>query len=83
MYEVFEADPPERVARKRENQARIAEAVSAYHTHDFAECEAQCRLVMLLDPEDEVAAMYVRRCELIREHGLPPDGELVAVLTEK
>lgn len=83
VYEVFEADPPQRVARKRENLARIAEAVAAYQAHDFAACEAQCRLAMLLDPEDEVAAMYVRRCELIREHGLPPDGELVAVLTEK
>lgn len=83
VHEVYEADPPARVARKRENQARIAEAVAAYQARDFAACEAQGRLALLLDPEDEVAAMYVRRCELIREHGLPPDGDLVAVLTEK
>ena len=60
-----------------------AEAVAAYQAHQFAACEEQCRLVLLLDPEDEVAAMYIKRCELIREHGLPPDGDLVAVLTEK
>ena len=83
VHEVFEADPPQRVARKRENQTRIAEAVAAYQAHQFAACEEQCRLVLLLDPEDEVAAMYIKRCELIREHGLPPDGDLVAVLTEK
>ncbi len=83
VHEVFEADPPQRVERKRENQARIAEAVAAYQAHDFAACAAQCRLALLLDPEDEVAAMYIKRCELIREHGLPPDGDLVAVLTEK
>ena len=83
VYEVFEADPPERVAHKRENQARMAEAVGSYRARDFAECEAQCRLILLLDPDDEVAALYLRRCEFISEHGLPPEGDLVAVLTEK
>lgn len=83
VYEVYEADPPERIARKRENQARIAEAVAAFQDGDLDRCVEQCRLASLLDPEDEVAALYLQRCRLIQEHGLPPDGEMAAVLTEK
>ncbi len=83
VYEVFEADPPARAGRKRESLPRLAAVVAAYRARDFETCESECRLLQLLDPEDEVAAMYLRRCEVIREHGLPPDDELVAVLTEK
>jgi class 3 adenylate cyclase len=83
VFEVFEADPPQRLARKRENLARLAEAIAQFRAKDIEGCEMACRMILMLDPEDEVAAMYLRRCEKIQELGLSPEDELVTALTEK
>jgi predicted ATPase/class 3 adenylate cyclase len=83
VYEVFEADPPDRAARKRESRAGLSAAIAHYRARDFDACESECRLLQLMDPDDAVVARYLARCIAIREHGLSTNEDMVEVLTSK
>jgi hypothetical protein len=51
------------VVRKRESLQQIAEIVARYRSGDLEGCANECRTELMLDPEDEVAKLYLRRCE--------------------
>lgn len=70
IYEVFNNDPDDRFAKKRDSYAYLLEGISYYKLKEWD--QAINRLTRAVDtfPEDTVAAIYLERCLFLKRH--PP-----------
>ncbi len=62
VYEVFDADPPEIKEGKLKNYQIFVEALYNYNSHKFRAAEQLFAECLRLNPRDNVAQIYRRRC---------------------
>ncbi len=67
VYEIFDADPPQRREGKLVTKTRFEEALLLYNLHSFREAAKQFAEVLSVNPEDTVARIYLDRCQAINE----------------
>ncbi|MCX9155330.1 AAA family ATPase [Niveibacterium sp. 24ML] len=63
LYEVLDAEAPERREAKLATRAALATAMQLYDARDFSAALAAFRHVSAQDPEDEVPTEFIARCE--------------------
>jgi len=66
VYEVMDADPPERRAAKEATRPSFESAVRLFHDRAFNEAQRLFRLVLAMDPDDAVSLQYLERCGTIQ-----------------
>ncbi len=79
LYEFFDVDEPEIVAKKIEMMAQFSEAMELYKNGDFQkalalfkQCSADC-------PEDTVSPAYIKRCTTLSR--IPPGKDWAGIST--
>lgn len=60
-FELIEADPERVRERKRASAAEFAAGLDRFHRGDFAESSVHFKRVLLADPADEAARLYLQR----------------------
>ena len=83
IYEVFDGDSDEMIALKKETLSEFEQAILSYNLGEFSQAMAGFEKVLTINPQDEAAKLYLKRCEQFQKYGLPPNWDGVAVLTEK
>lgn len=68
VYEVFDANKPNVVALKVETQADFEQGFVLYHSEEFDDALDLFETVLLANPEDKVAQVYVTRCLNAKNH---------------
>jgi PAS domain S-box-containing protein len=63
VFEVFDTDPAESIDLKQETKAKFEEAIILYHQKEFEEAYRIFREVIQINPQDKVAAIYIKTCE--------------------
>lgn len=70
VYEVFDADPPEQVKLKRQTQKNFTQGLKLYHAREFAEARQHFEEVLGIHAEDQVAKIYLTRCQLQKNYAI-------------
>ncbi|NJD08480.1 MAG: GAF domain-containing protein, partial [Methylococcaceae bacterium] len=71
LYEVLDAEPPERRAAKLATRQRLHAAIDLFYARDFSGARAAFEAVATTDPADVVPALFIDRCERY-QHTPPP-----------
>ncbi len=72
VYELLDGEPQPRQAQKVATRERFAEGLAHYRAGDFRAAAAVFEDCLERVPDDQAAALYVRRCAQFREN--PPPG---------
>ncbi|MEM7604576.1 MAG: AAA family ATPase [Myxococcota bacterium] len=83
IYELVDADAPERAALKRKTAADYEAALDAYYERRFREAKERFENVVQTDPNDATAERYRKRCEDLETQGAPKDWDGVVRMTQK
>ena len=73
IFEVIDGEPPEVARLKRSSLAQFSEAMSLYKGQKFAEARDLFKAVLSESENDNVARLYVERCEKLLEGGWNPE----------
>ncbi|MBF0276342.1 MAG: bacteriohemerythrin [SAR324 cluster bacterium] len=69
VYEVFTADPMELRESKFNNLILFEDAVSYFHFHQIPESKTLFQMYSRMHPSDQVARIYLDRCESVLKDG--------------
>jgi predicted ATPase/class 3 adenylate cyclase len=83
LYEVLDAEVPERRAAKLATRERLQAAMACYARREFAEARQRFEQLCLEDPEDAVPTRFAMRCTRYLQEPPPPDWEGFEKLNEK
>jgi predicted ATPase/class 3 adenylate cyclase len=83
LYEVLDAETPERRAAKEATRAGLARAMECYFARGFEEAHALFRALRSLDPEDAVLSLFSERAARYAEEPPPPTWQGVERLMFK
>jgi hypothetical protein len=83
LYEVLDAETPERRVAKESTQDRLSRAMELYFAHDFAKAHEIFTAALALDPEDTVLSIFVERSQRYAIKSPPPDWQGSEVLINK
>jgi len=83
VFEVFDGDPLEVVSLKLQTQTDFEKGLLHYHSQEFAEAIAFFETVLIQNPNDRAAQLYLKRAIHFNEYDVPPDWEGIEALTEK
>jgi two-component system sensor histidine kinase ChiS len=83
VFEIFDGDPAEIVDLKLRTQTDFEKGLLHYHSREFIEARAHFEQVLIDNPNDKAAQLYLKRTIHFIEYGVPPDWEGVEALTEK
>ena len=72
-FEVIDGEPPELARLKRSSLAQFSEAMSLYEGQKFAEARDLFKAVLSESENDNVARLYLERCEKLLEGGWNPE----------
>ena len=75
LYEVLDAERPERRQAKESTRELLGEAMACYCGRDFAAARRIINEALKLDPQDTVLAIFAGRCERYLETPPPPDWQ--------
>jgi adenylate cyclase len=70
---VIDGEPPEVARLKRATLEKFNEAVSLYKGQKFAEARDLFKAILSESEHDNVAKLYVERCETLLEGGWNPE----------
>lgn len=73
IFEVIDGEPPEVARLKRATLEKFNEAVSLYKGQKFAEARDLFKAILSESEHDNVAKLYVERCETLLEGGWNPE----------
>jgi adenylate cyclase len=73
IFEVIDGEPPEIARLKLDSLAQFCEAMSLYKTQKFAKARDLFKAILSHGGSDNVAALYVERCETLLEDGWNPE----------
>lgn len=73
IFEVIDGEPPEIAGLKLDSLAQFCEAMSLYKTQQFAKARGLFKAILSHGGSDNVAALYVERCETLLEDGWNPE----------
>jgi len=68
VYEVFDADSSKKVALKRQTQKIFTQGLKRYHAREFAEARQHFEEVLETHADDQVAKIYLTRCQLQKSY---------------
>jgi class 3 adenylate cyclase len=83
LYEVLDAEAPERRAAKEATQARLSNAMEYYFARDFVAAHGIFAEALCTDPEDSVLSIFTERSQRYASKAPPPDWQGFEVLTHK
>lgn len=83
VYEVLDAEPEEVKALKFKTQPDFEQALESYRQQDFAKAKTHFKQVLVINPSDKTASLYLERIEYLIEQGVPADWAGVWRFTEK
>ena len=75
VFEVLDGYPEELVELRVKTKSDFERGISAYQSREFNTAAEYFRAVLVAEPDDAAATLYLRRCEYLTEHGVPPDWE--------
>ena len=73
IFEVINGEPPEIARLKLDSLAQFCEAMSLYKTQKFAEARDLFKAILSRGGSDNVAVLYMERCETLLENGWNPE----------
>ena len=74
IFEVIDGEPPEIAGLKLDSLAQFCEAMSLYKTQQFAKARGLFKAILSHGGSDNVAALYVERCETLEMAGIRRPG---------
>ena len=77
LYEVFDADPPERRALKRQTLADFDRGFALYRRRRFHEAAAKFEAALAVLPDDQPAQILLDRCRRLASTGVPDNWDAV------
>ena len=83
VYEVFDNDSEESIARKLKTKAGFEEGLTLYYEQDFAKASTSFKHALGQNPDDTAVQRYLQRATHFMKHGVPPDWVGIAALNEK
>ena len=83
LYEVIDAEAPERRAAKLKTRARLDSAMESYFGREFEAALASFERVCAEDPDDAVPALFAERCSRYLKAPPPADWQGFEKLTQK
>ncbi|OLP17250.1 guanylate cyclase [Leptolyngbya sp. 'hensonii'] len=83
VYEVYDADAPAIIALKDQTADLFAEGLKQYYQQNFTIAQQHFHEVLRVNPQDEGARLYVRRCETYLRTGIPEGWIGVEAMAEK
>ena len=72
IFEVIDGEPPKLARLKRDDLAKFNKALSLYKDQKFAEARDLFAVILRHSENDNVASLYLERCELPRGEGWDP-----------
>ena len=83
LYEVLDAESPERRAAKESTQDQLSRAMRHYFARDFVTAHAIFTAALALDPEDIVLSIFAERAERYTRKAPPSDWQGFEMLSRK
>lgn len=83
VFEVYDGDSEEKKVLKLKSQPRFEVAVFLYYQQQFDEAKKIFQEVLQINPTDQAAMLYVKRCEKYQLYGVPEGWGGVEALDEK
>lgn len=76
-------DSADTLRLKQESRGEFAAGLSLFQQGNFVEAERIFAEIASLNPDDQPASYYARRCAYFVQHGAPADWDGIEALTEK
>jgi class 3 adenylate cyclase len=73
IFEVIDGEPPEIARLKLDSLAQFCDAMFLYKTQKFSEARELFKAILSHGGSDNVAVLYVERCETLLENGWNPE----------
>jgi predicted ATPase/class 3 adenylate cyclase len=83
LYEVFEADSTAIIDLKLSAMTDFGEALALYRQQELDSSRRLFEQVWKRNPDDMAALLFLKRCDQLRQYGLPAEWDGVEVLSEK
>jgi len=83
IFEIFDGEPPEVVALKKETEPMMTRAIHAYHEGNFQESLALVIQVHQRSPNDPLVLLYKGRLEYCINHNVAPDTVTATYFEQK
>jgi two-component system, sensor histidine kinase ChiS len=83
IFECFEGDDPSVFAKKQATQDLFDQALQAYFQKSFAEAIQGFEQVVLLNPHDFTAQLFLEKASTYAVNGVPSDWLGIEMMTEK
>ena len=83
VFEIFDGDPPEKLALKQQTKAIFEQGLNAYFSRQFSEASQAFERVLAANPDDELARIHLERAKRYANEGLPDDWAGVELLQAK
>ena len=83
IYQVLDAETPERKAALEASRGRLAEALDAYYARDFETCLRMCEEAAVADPHDAVPELFAERSRELIVSPPPADWNGTKVMQHK
>lgn len=75
LYEVLDAESPERRAAKESSRDLLSQAMESYYARDFAAALEIFITAQALDPDDAVLSIFIKRSECFIQNAPPLDWQ--------
>jgi len=79
VYEVFDADTPESIALKKQTLSTFQQGFVLYHCDQFYDALPFFEQVLLANPNDRAAQVYLERCDKILSMKMPEKPKILIV----
>jgi len=83
VFEIFNGDAVEVIALKLSSRTDFEKGLLYYHSQEFTEAKSYFEKVLLIDPTDKAAHLYLKRTLHYIEYGVPSNWEGIELLLEK
>ena len=83
VFEIFDGDGAQLIAMKLNNRSNFEKGLHHYQGREFSEAKSYFEQVLMHNPADKAAWLYLERTAHFLKYGVPPDWEGVEALTEK
>lgn len=79
VYEVYDADSPESIVLKDDTREDLELGFVLYHSSEFADAQPFFEKVWQVNPTDQVAQIYLNRCQEILSLTMPEKSTILVV----
>ncbi|MBD1940280.1 response regulator [Microcoleus sp. FACHB-68] len=71
VYEVYEENLGLTNQLKNQTKTQFEPAVMAYNRQNFSDAQSMFEEILVINPEDKAAMLYVKRCQHYQQYGVP------------